>query len=101
MVPQMTNEQRMAALEKAERVRRERADIKAKLKSGEVGVEAVLGMGLASVDGMRVADLVRACPGYGDARARKLMAELGIVENRRVRGLGPHQREALIKALKD
>jgi hypothetical protein len=99
-VPQMTDEQRKAALESAMRARAERADLKARVKSGEVSVEAVLGMDIAAAEGMRVAELIKSCPGYGDARAKKLMAELGIPENRRVRGLGSRQREALVKALK-
>jgi hypothetical protein len=98
-VPQISEEQRKAALESAIRVRHERADLKAKIKAGEVSVEAVLGMDIAAAEGMRVVDLIKACPGYGEAKAKKLMDELGIPENRRVKGLGKNQREALVKAL--
>lgn len=99
-VPQISEEQRKAALELAMRVRSERADLKRRIASGEVWVEAVLGMDIAAAEGMRVVDLIKSCPGFGEARAAKLMERLGIPENRRVRGLGSRQREALVKALR-
>ena len=37
-------------------------------------------------------------PGLGKVKAFRLMEELGIAENRRLRGLGPKQREALLAA---
>ena len=39
---------------------------------------------------------MEALPGVGKATARSIMSEVGISEARRVRGLGPHQREALV-----
>ena len=38
-------------------------------------------------------------PGYGKARAEKLMKELQIAESRRLRGLGERQTEALLSRL--
>jgi hypothetical protein len=35
-------------------------------------------------------------PGTGKIKAKRLMEELGIAENRRIRGLGAKQKEALI-----
>ncbi len=35
----------------------------------------------------------------GKVKARKVMEEIGIADNRRVQGLGSQQREALLKAL--
>jgi ribosomal protein S13 len=34
-------------------------------------------------------------PGVGKVRAQRIMEKLGISPNRRVRGLGTHQRQAL------
>jgi hypothetical protein len=35
-------------------------------------------------------------PAYGPVKARRLMGELDIAPTRRIRGLGPRQREALL-----
>jgi len=40
---------------------------------------------------MRVSALLEAMPGVGKVRARQIMAEIGISETRRVRGLGAQQ----------
>lgn len=94
-LPELSVEERSAALEKAASARRERAEIKRKLKSGEVVMQELLSMDGEAVMRMRVMDAVRSMPGYGDARARKLLKRLGISERRRIRGLGARQREAL------
>jgi len=46
---------------------------------------------------MRVIDLLTAMPGIGPARGRTLMDRLGIAQSRRLRGLGEHQRAALLE----
>lgn len=43
--------------------------------------------------------LVRALPGYGQAKADALLHEVGIDEGRRVGGLGSQQRNALLNAV--
>ena len=45
---------------------------------------------------MRVAELLEALPGIGKVRAAAIMEQLGIAASRRVRGLGIHQRRALV-----
>jgi ribosomal protein S13 len=58
---------------------------------------------LASADGddivgkIKVLVLLESLPGVGKVKARRTMVELGISESRRVRGLGPQQREALLR----
>lgn len=92
-VPILTPEQRQAALEKAAAARRERAEIKAKLKSGELTLAQVLEQA-SSVDAigkMRVSALLEALPGVGKARAKSLMDRFEISESRRLRGLGALQ----------
>ena len=48
---------------------------------------------------MKVSALIESLPGYGKAKATKIMDELGISPNRRVKGLGERQRENLLEAL--
>ena len=94
-LPELGVEERAAALEKAGSARRERAEIKRRMKSGEVGMRELLSMDGEAVMRMRVMDAVRSMPGYGEARARALLKRLRISESRRIRGLGARQREAL------
>ncbi len=75
--PQMTPEQRAAALEKARIVRQQRSEITNKLSMGIMSADEVL----------------------GKAKTEKLMEELGIPETRRIQGLGSKQMENLKKAL--
>jgi ribosomal protein S13 len=46
--------------------------------------------------GLKVESLIAAMPGTGKIKAKRLMESLGIAENRRIRGLGDKQKEALI-----
>ena len=46
---------------------------------------------------MRVLQFLMALPGVGKAKARLFMEEAGIVPNRRIGGLGVHQRDAVLE----
>lgn len=98
--PQLTDEQRQAALAKAAEVRRARAEMKERLKMGSLS----LGELLAASDGdnviakTKVLSVLESLPGVGKVKARRTMEEIGIAESRRVRGLGEQQRKALLAA---
>ncbi len=96
-LPPLTPEQRQAALAKAAASRRERAEVKNRLKHSGVSVLEVLQEGQVNdvVGKMRVLDLLQSIPGLGKVRARQLMERLSIAESRRVRGLGANQIAAL------
>lgn len=98
-LPQLTPEQRAAALEKAAEARRVRADIKGKLKHGETSLSAVIAKGDTdeAIGKLKVVSLLESLPGVGKVKARGIMTEVGIAESRRVRGLGPHQTTALVE----
>ena len=64
-LPELTAEQRKAALEKAAKVR------------------------------MTVKSVIESIPNVGKLRAAKIMEEIGISTSRRVKGLGPKQIKAL------
>ena len=97
--PELTDEQRAAALAKAARARHDRAELLRKVKAGEVRPEDVLMRRDDLVKKTRVLRFIKAWPGYGDAKARKLMARLGIAEGRRLGGLGSRQRQGLLDAI--
>jgi hypothetical protein len=96
-LPPLTPDQRAAALEKAAKARKERAEVKSNLKRGAITLPAVLKQGQTddTVGKMKVSALLEAMPGVGKVRARQIMERLGIAESRRVRGLGANQRAAL------
>ena len=98
-LPQLTDEQRKAALEKAAKARHERAELREKIKSGKVTLESVLDSDDPIASRMKVSTLIESLPGYGKAKAAKIMDELGISASRRVKGLGARQREQLVQAL--
>jgi len=97
-LPQLTPEQRQAALDKAAAARRERAAVKNRLKHSGATISEVLAEGLTNevIGKMRVFDLLQSMPGVGKVRAKQLMLRLKISESRRVRGLGANQSSALV-----
>ena len=98
-LPQLTDEQRKAALEKAAAARHARAELLEKIKNGDVTLEEVLDSDDPIASRLKVSALIESLPGYGKAKAAKVMNELGISATRRVKGLGARQREQLIEAL--
>ena len=97
--PQLTPEQRAAALEKAAQARAARAEIKARLKMGSMSLQQALDSDDPNVGKLKVVALIEAMPGVGKVKARRLMEEIGIADNRRVQGLGAQQRAALLEHL--
>ena len=99
-IPQLSPEARAEALEKAKAARIRRAEVRDDLKSGKLTIEQVLDMKEDPVVGrMKVVTLIKTMPGYGKAKAEKVMRELQIAESRRLRGLGDRQRTALLERL--
>jgi S13-like protein/TIR domain-containing protein len=96
-LPPLTPEQRAAALEKAARARKERAEVKNRLKRGATTLSAVIKEGATNdvIGNMKVSALLESLPGVGQVRAKQIMERLGLEEARRVRGLGANQRSAL------
>lgn len=99
-IPQLSPEARAEALEKAKAARIKRAQVRDDLKEGKLSIEEVLDMKDDPVVGrMKVSTLIETMPGYGKAKAEKVMKELQIAESRRLRGLGDRQRAALLERL--
>jgi hypothetical protein len=98
-LPPLTPEQRQAALDKAAASRRERAEVKNRLKHSGATLTEVIHEGQQNevVGKMRVSELLQSMPGIGKVRARAVMERLKISETRRVRGLGAKQVAALLE----
>ena len=98
-LPQLTDEQRAAALEKAAAARRARAELKERLKRGGTDLKQVLKDAESDeiLGKMKVSALLEALPKVGKVKAREIMEELEIAQTRRLRGLGERQRRALLE----
>jgi hypothetical protein len=92
-LPQLTDEQRAAALEKAAAARRARAELKDRLKRGGTNLKQVL----KDAETNEVSALLEALPKVGKVKAQEIMTELEIAPTRRLRGLGDRQRKALLE----
>jgi signal recognition particle GTPase len=99
MPPQLSPEQRQAALDKAAAARRQRAELKEKLKMGSLSLKELFDQSERDevVGKIKVLAVLESLPGVGKVRARRIMDEVDISEARRVRGLGEQQRKALLR----
>jgi DNA uptake protein ComE-like DNA-binding protein len=99
-LPKLSDADRRAALKKAAEARQKRAALRADIKTGKV---TFVGLMKKSDDPivarMKVSTLLESLPGFGKAKAAKIMAELEISDSRRVQGLGARQRESLMERL--
>lgn len=93
----ISDEVRRAALVKAAAVRRERAELRGQLKNGDISLSELLDrVGDDTVGKMKVLAVIESLPGVGKVKARRAMDDIGISENRRLRGLGSRQTSQLL-----
>jgi hypothetical protein len=99
--PSLSPDARAAALEKAAAARRQRAELKEKLKMGSVTFAELLQQAERDdvIGKMKVIAVLESLPGLGKVKAKRLMEEVGIADGRRVQGLGANQRKALLEKL--
>ena len=99
-LPNLSDADRQAALKKAAEARQKRAELRAKIKNGSMSFAQVMAKSDDPIVArMKVSTLLESLPGYGKAKAAKIMEELEISESRRVQGLGARQREQLMARL--
>lgn len=97
--PQLTSEERAAALQKAIQVRVALAEVKARLKMGSLSLREALDSSDETIGKLKVVSMLESLPGVGKVKARRIMEDVGIAANRRVQGLGAQQRQALLESL--
>lgn len=99
--PQLSPDQRQAALEKAAAARRLRAELKEKLKMGSIDFRELFDLAEKDeiVGKMKVLSVLESLPGLGKVKARRLLEECEISETRRIQGLGVNQRAKLFERL--
>jgi DNA uptake protein ComE-like DNA-binding protein len=96
--PQLTPEQRQAALAKAAEARKKRAELKNQLKMGTITLSDLFAQSDTNdiIAKTKVISVLESLPGVGKVKARRIMEDHEISETRKIRGLGAKQREALL-----
>lgn len=94
-LPKISEEQRAANLRKAAEARRARAELRGRLKRGEVPPTSVLDSSDPAALRLPVRAFLESLPGIGKSKAARIMDELEISDGRRIQGLGVRQRKAL------
>ena len=92
-------DQRREALAHANRVRMQRALLKADLKRGSVSIEALIADPPECLTSAKVAEVLMALPGYGRTKVARLLERCHVSARKSVGGLTERQRDELIRAL--
>lgn len=95
-LPSLTPDEKKKALEKAQDMRKKRAELRLQLKKGDKKFADVVSSDDPVIQRMKVSYLLKSLPRVGKVKADKIMDEVGIDESRRVQGLGKRQKEALL-----
>lgn len=95
-----TREQALAALEKANRIRRVRAGVKRDLKAGEIQAWPLIADPGDELLNMRGYDVLLAIPKFGVVKAQRLLVSHRISLRKTLGGITDRQRAELVAALK-
>jgi hypothetical protein len=91
--------QHLRALERANRVRLARADLKRKVAAGDLTAADIILSSPWQADSMAVSELLMSQRRWGRTRCRRLLTSLGVPENKRIGTLTQRQRIALAAML--
>lgn len=94
-----SREQIEEALQQAHAARRERAEFLRRVRDKQVSLDDILTGSHADdevAQNTHIRTILHALPGVGYAQVNRLIDKMSIPEGRRVRGLGIHQRAALL-----
>ncbi len=101
-VPTLTYEKKISALKEARKIRKKRAQIKKRLKEANINLKELLdtkNKDFLIASEMRIFDLLRALPGFGDVKTRKTMIQLQISLRKRFKGIGQKQKTRFLDFL--
>jgi hypothetical protein len=91
--------QAVAALQRANRVRRVRSELKARIARGQLSAAEVVLTCPPELTSMAIAKLLVSQPGWGDARVRAFLAEVGVRADKSVGSLTERQSRAIASLL--
>jgi hypothetical protein len=93
--------QYMRALERANKVRMARAELKRRIATGEIDVADIVLECPVEVSGMTVADLLVSQRSWGATRCRRVLARLQMSETKTVGSMTERQRQTLVSACRE
>ena len=93
------SQQHLRALERANRVRLARAELKRQIASSEISASQVILECPWEAASMSISDLLMCQRRWGRARCRRLLVSLGVPENKQIGTLTQRQRGALASVL--
>jgi len=91
--------QRARALQLANRVRRARSELKARIADGELSAAEVILTCPLQIATMPIAQLLASQHGWGDVRSRAFLAQVGVREDKSIGSLTDRQRRAVASLL--
>ena len=97
--PTLSKDQRADAALKAVLARKQRAEIKNMLASGDISLFDLFADPRDSISRMKLSDALMAVPGIGSKRADLIFTKTGISKSRRIAGVGRKQIELLRQEL--
>ena len=99
--PKRSAEQRREALAHANRVRAQRAALKADLKRGSHSIANLIADPPEYLASAKVLEVLMALPRYGRMRATGLLERCHVSPKKTIAGLSERQRRELLKALEE
>jgi hypothetical protein len=91
--------QRLAALQRANRARRIRSELKARIAHGELSAAEVILTCPPEIASMPMAQLLASQHGWGNARSLAFLAKAGVREDKSIGSLTERQRRAVASLL--
>jgi hypothetical protein len=98
--PERSQQQRMEALQRANHIRTQRAQLKRDLRAGTVTIDALLLQPPAFLETAKVVELLLAVPKYGRVKANKVLQTCRISPSKTVGGLSERQRAEIVALLR-
>jgi hypothetical protein len=99
-VPERTDDQRMAALKRANEIRSERATLKRDLKAGRKRVHDFILDPPEWLETMKISDLMLACPKYGRVKVSKILQLCRVSPSKTLGGMSSRQRTEIVSMLR-
>ena len=99
VAPERSHVQRMDALQRANHIRTQRAQLKRDLRAGKVAIHTLLATPPEYLETAKVFDMLMAVPKYGRVKANKVLQQCRISPSKTVGGLSDRQRAELVLLL--
>ncbi|HMS61720.1 MAG TPA: integration host factor, actinobacterial type [Solirubrobacteraceae bacterium] len=98
--PERSHLQRMEALNRANEIRTQRAQLKRDLKAGRTTIDRLLVSPPEYLETAKVFDMLLATPKFGRVKANKILQQCRISPSKTVGGLSERQRTELVELLR-